>query len=240
MENVDLDDFESSFSSSGGDISRFSSPPPAEWEWLDNDTDQDANENDVTTQTTEMTPIRPVTDSPMSTSSSIQYFNGDMLLPIYGQAAHSMAAKEVVEIIGSGVPDDLTAKLFPSQPKDNLTFMIASSYLEDWKDVLSDDLGVWSPNGTKTLYYARKFRADDGDISIAPVKKADEADLTAYRHLYNFPSEKSYKRVLSKTDEGDWEVMPHILLQYYFENEKKETICTPHGNSKHKFSYIRT
>ena len=80
MENVDLDEFESSFSSSGGDISWFSSPPPAEWEWLDNDTDQDANENDVTTQTPEMKPIPPVTDSPMSTFSSIQYFNGDMHL----------------------------------------------------------------------------------------------------------------------------------------------------------------
>ena len=236
---TDLNDIISSFSSSSsGNIS--------EWEWPSNATDHDANENDVTTAAIELTspsPIPTITDAPMSNSSDqIQYFNGDILLPIYDQPAHCMATKKVVQIIGTGVPDNRSAKLVPSQPKDNLSFMIASNYLEEWKNVLSDDLGVWTPNGTKTLYYARKFRADDGEISIIHVKSAEEADLTAYRYLYSYPSEKSYKRVvvrvMSKTDDG-WEVMPHILLQYYFENGKKEIIASPHGNSKQEAPYIR-
>ena len=94
MESItDLDDIISSFSSSSsGNIS--------EWEWPSNATDHDANENDVdvTTAAIELTspsPIPPITDAPMSNSSDqIQYFNGDILLPIYDQSAHYMAMKE--------------------------------------------------------------------------------------------------------------------------------------------------
>ena len=254
---TDYEDIISSFSSSG-DISDFSSP--LDWEWL-NDRNTTTIEDvadggamealcDMPSPSSTGMSITSISDSPspiMSTSmatntNAIQHFHGELLLPIYDTLSHSMTTKDVVQIIGSGVPDNRTAKLVPSQPKDNLSFMIATSYLEDWKDVLSDDLGVWSPNGTKTLFYARTFRADGG-MSVEHMTSAGEADLAAYRYLYNYPSERSFKRVIvkvmSKTDDG-WLIMPHILLQYYFDNGKKEIMVSPHGNSRREIPFIRT
>ena len=60
-----------------------------------------------------------------------------------------LATKDVVAFIGSRVPEYRSSKIVPSQPKDNICFMVDAKFLEEWKDVLSDDLGVWSPNGTK-------------------------------------------------------------------------------------------
>ena len=69
-------------------------------------------------------------------------FNNDPLCPIFDSRAGTHLATKDVAFIGSGVPEYLSSKIVPSQPKDNLCFMVDVKYLEDWKDVLSDDLGV--------------------------------------------------------------------------------------------------
>ena len=51
-------------------------------------------------------------------------------------------ATKVVAFTGSGVPEYLSSKIVPSRPKDNICLMVDAKCLEEWKDVLSDDLGV--------------------------------------------------------------------------------------------------
>ena len=91
----------------------------------------------------------PDPDLPSTRTAPSSLFNGELLLPILDTCATSLPTEDVITIIGSGVPENHSAKLVPSQPKDNMSFMIATKFLENWKDVLSDDLGVCSPNGTK-------------------------------------------------------------------------------------------
>ena len=137
----------------------------------------------------------------------------------------------------------MSAKLVPSQPKENVCFMISLNYLEDWKDALSDDLGVWTPTGKRTLYY-RRLLSINGKTNIQSVVSESDADVKAFRYLYCYPSCKDFKRiiirVLSKTEVG-WTSEPHLLIQYYFENGFKEITVPAHGNSKQKdLPYYRT
>jgi len=155
-----------------------------------------------------------------------------------------MSTKEVVELIGSGVAEDRAAELVPSQPIGNLSFMIATNYLDDWKDVLSDDLGIWGPSGTKTHYFTRTFYSD-GKMKISGVDKSEEANLMVKRYLHADPTEKSFKRLVVKVDsktfvssETDLELMPHIFIQYYFESGVKDIVLPPHGNAMNTLFFI--
>ena len=144
-------------------------------------------------------------------------FNGDPLLPIYEKSrSNPCSTKDVVSAILKGIPDSLSAKLVPSQPKDNLCFMIALKYLQAWKDALSDDLGVWTPTGTRTLFSKRLF-SDDGTTSIQSSEES-HADIKALRYLYCYPSEKDFKRIIitafSKTEVG-WTMESHLHVFFF-------------------------
>ena len=88
---------------------------------------------------------------PIGQVGRVEYFRDDPMTPIYGIFSKSLDTKVVVELVASGV--DKAAKIVPSRPRGNYAFMYDLSYLENWKDVLSDDFGVWCPNGTKTMWY---------------------------------------------------------------------------------------
>ena len=84
-------------------------------------------------------------------------FKNDPMLPIYAQWMSSGSMKEVVELIVNGVQDFRWAQLVPCQPAGNYVFMVTQNFLSHWKDVLSDDFGTWTPNGTKTNHYTSTF-----------------------------------------------------------------------------------
>ena len=63
----------------------------------------------------------------------------------------------VVEYVGSGIDAATAAKIVPSRPRGNFMFMYDSNFLENWKDVLSDDFGGWRPSGTNTLFFMSHF-----------------------------------------------------------------------------------
>ena len=64
-----------------------------------------------------------------------------------------MYCAQFFQLIENGVPDTLSSKVVPSQPNENLAFLIDKSFLENWKDVFSDDMGMWNPSGTKTFFF---------------------------------------------------------------------------------------
>ena len=88
---------------------------------------------------------------PIGQVGRVEYFWDDPMTPIYGMFSKSLDTKVVVELVASGV--DKAAKIVPSPPRGNYAFMYDLSYLENWKDVLSDEFGAWCPNGTNTMWY---------------------------------------------------------------------------------------
>ena len=90
------------------------------------------------------------------------------MVPVYGTFSTSLPTKSIVEIIAAGVDDTRSAKLVPSQPGRNYAFMVDTSFLSNWKDVLSDDFGVWHNNGTKTYYYGSTFK-ETGQVTATKI-----------------------------------------------------------------------
>ena len=87
----------------------------------------------------------------------IEYFNGDPLLPIYERRQKPLATKVVAAGIENGINNSLIAKLIPHQPAENMPFMIGTNFLGHWKDILSDNFGVWKASGTKHFNYSTTF-----------------------------------------------------------------------------------
>ena len=144
-------------------------------------------------------------------------FNRDRLLPIYEKSrSNPCPSKDVVIAMLEGIPDNLPAKLILSQSKENACFMISLNYLEDWKDTLSDDLGVWSPTGKRTYY--KLLLSINGRTTIQSVSGKSDADVKAFRYLYCYPPCKDFKRIIirvfSKTEVG-WTSESHLLSQYF-------------------------
>jgi len=172
-------------------------------------------------------------------------FEDDPLIPVYGKEEQPCDTKSIVLAICAGVNENFSSKIVPSQPIGDYSFMVETKYLASWKDVLSDDLGVWHPIGTKTYYFRRTFDADGGS-TLHPISKdqKNEADLQAKRYLYNYPNEKSFKgivvKTLTKSEDDEWKISPHIYVQYYFEGGVKEIVVPPHGNAKTNTPFVRT
>ena len=193
----------------------------------------------------ETPPLHNVT--PSHDTAVIKFFNDDPMIPIYGSHVRSLDTKMVVEYVGSGIEAAKAAKIVPSRPRGNFMFMYDSNYLENWKDVLSDDFGVWRPNGTKTLFFLSEIKGS-GKMKAKHVPK-EEADLRAKRYLYAHPTTPTFKRVVVKTEmrmkdsqtDDPWKLLKHIFVQYYFEDGVvKEVAVSPHGNSKKGTCFLLT
>ena len=57
-------------------------------------------------------------------------------MPICYKRYSAIPTKDAVTVIASDVPESISAKLVPSQPKYNLSFMIDMQYLDNWKPMI--------------------------------------------------------------------------------------------------------
>ena len=118
-----------------------------------------------------------------TTAAQQPHFRDDPLIPIYSSGKdRSFSSKNVAEEIMNGVSTHLISSLVPHQPNENIAFMIGTQYLGHWKDVLSDNLGSWKNDGTKTLYYSTSHKASR-EIKLKPTSEED-AEVLVYRYLY--------------------------------------------------------
>ena len=89
-----------------------------------------------------------------TTTSTPTHFRDDPLIPVYSLGKNRpFSSKNVAEKIINGISAHLVSSLVPHQPDEDVAFMIGTQYLGHWKDVLSDNLGTWWNEGTKSLYY---------------------------------------------------------------------------------------
>ena len=77
---------------------------------------------------------RPAPATPAQPAPDLH--KGDPMVPVYGTFSSSLPTKSVVELIASEIDDTLRAKLVPSRPTENYAFMVDTSFLSNWKDVL--------------------------------------------------------------------------------------------------------
>ena len=107
-------------------------------------------------------------------------------MPNFFNTKYAFTYERVNKLIENGVPHTLSAKVVPSQPKENLAFLIDKSFLENWKDVFSDDMGVWNPSGTKTFYFSKTFDRN-GSVTVNTVIDETRADFMAKGYTLYIP-----------------------------------------------------
>ena len=133
------------------------------------------------TDVTSMSSGEEMNTSPPVSHGIIKYFNDDPMIPIFDSYIRSLDTKNIVEYVLSGVDVDKTAKLVPSRPTGNYIFVYDTDFLEKWKDVLSDDFGVWRPSGTKTLFYTTEI--DHRGLTKVKHGPKESTGLRAKRYL---------------------------------------------------------
>ena len=141
------------------------------------------------------------------------------------------------EIVNGRIESNRIAKLVPSQPSDNLCFMIGLDYLEHWKDCLSDNLGVWTQTGTKSLFYSSSLNRN-GYALKAETGSEEDSSVKCMRFLYSHPTCKTFRRIVmkvsTKNENSTWVDRSPVFVQYYFEKEKENISVPYHENSKKK------
>ena len=132
------------------------------------------------------------------------------------------------EIVNGRIESNRIAKLVPNQPSDNLCFMIGLDYLEHWKDCLSDNMGVWTQTGTKSLFYSSSLNRTHDVALKAESECGENTSVKCMRLLYSHQNCKTFKRIVmkvgTKNEDSAWVDRSPMFVQYYFENEKKQHI----------------
>ena len=162
------------------------------------------------------------TSSSTTATTTAQHFRDDPLIPIYSAGNNRpFSSKNVAEEILNGVSTHLISSLVPHQPNENIAFVIGTQYLGHWKDMLSDNLGSWKNDGTKSLYYSTFHKLSTSrEIKLKPSSDED-ATVLVTRYLYVYPSSPSFKRVVvtvSVKIDNKWELKSPVFVQYYFTN----------------------
>ena len=105
--------------------------------------------------------------SESSSDSSIEYFNGDVELPIVSRQNHVRTSSLHTVRAILDTPPDLVSTKHPTQININCAFVIDVSKLQDSGDTKCDDCGAWKQTKTATTFLHINH---DEDGSVASVK----------------------------------------------------------------------
>ena len=83
--------------------------------------------------------------------------------------SRKIGTKIVIEDIVNEINPLLIAKLIPHRAVEIFS-LIASNLLDQWKDILRENLGVWTPSGSKRFNYSTTFDRTR-IITLKPSKK---------------------------------------------------------------------
>ena len=119
-------------------------------------------------------------ESSDSSESSIEYFNGDVELPIVSRRnrIRTSSLHTVRAILDT--PQDLVSTKHPTQININCAFVIDTSKLQDSGDTKCDDCGAWKQTKTATTILHLQF---DEDGSVTSVKCCPNSSKKKYYTL---------------------------------------------------------
>jgi hypothetical protein len=126
----------------------------------------------------------------------VEYYQGDTQMPIYSRASSGYPVGSIVKLL---LTDDIQehCTVQPLGVAENASFLIDLDSV-DFHDLKADDLGVWSPTGTKRTYF--RF-SSSGILKFTNKKRsgaaANEAYFTLTRRYYVHKSYELFHREIA-------------------------------------------
>ena len=165
--------------------------------------------------------------SEYSSGSSIEYFNGDVALPIVSRKnrVRTSSLHSVRSILDT--PRDFVSTKHPTQININCAFVVDSSKLEDSGDTKCDDCGAWKQTKTATTHLRIRFEEDGivASVQCCPSSSRKKYYTLVRRH-YKCKSSPQLLRHISILSD------PSKFIQYRFSGAEHSVIVKRHGNSK--------
>ena len=95
------------------------------------------------------------------------YYRNDKELPVYSSSTSGFTAGTLAQILmDKTIKPERVCHVQPMGVNHTATFIVDIDYVP-FDDLKSDDLGVWLPKGTKSVYFTM---SSSGKIRIAPGK----------------------------------------------------------------------
>ena len=177
-----------------------------------------------------------------------KYYRKNKKIPVFAYDKKGFIPEEALQLI-SGVSRKHSADVCTDHPVGcmmNATFLVDTSKLQHPQDIKADDLGTFKNNRVQHRYCFATADKDDGNELITqrlPVRHSEcrpghyDVKVTYWVHS----SHNDFKRRLYQViDMASTEALPHVLLQYMFDDEEHESVPCPHGSSFSQKPYRRS
>lgn len=165
-------------------------------------------------------------------SCSIEYFNGDMSLPIFSRRNRVRTATLYVVKAILDTERDYVCTKHPIQVDSNCTFVVDTSKLRDAGDIKCDDCGAWKQTKTDSKPVSIGFDEDGLVASVQTGSGNTKKCYTLIRRHYACVSSPDLSRHIASLTDHKGRVKPYQFVQYRFSGAEHSVNIRPHGNSK--------
>ena len=174
--------------------------------------------------------------------STIEYFNGDVALPIFSRRnrLRTTSLHTVRAILDT--PKDFLCSKHPTQVNINCSFVVDTSKLHDPGDTKCDDCGAWKQTKTATTPLRINFCDDGSVLSVQCCPSGSRKRLySLIRRHYICKSAEDLSRHISVLSDPTGQQVPFQFIQYRFAGAEHSVTVKPHGNyKKNSRPYKRT
>ncbi|XP_070564098.1 uncharacterized protein [Ptychodera flava] len=163
----------------------------------------------------------------------IKYYNNDPNLPIFSESNMGVKTlKAVTYLCNDNLQERRVACAVPTDISDNVSFIVSLKYIDHWKNILSDNMGAWTQNGTmkKIVQWVNGYPKYSKEVSYS-------TDLFVYRYTYiNTSSPDLHRIVIRVENPRDCSVRDKVYVQYYFDEKPHPIQVKQRANKTHDSS----
>lgn len=117
-----------------------------------------------------------------STQDKIEYYNGNLLLPIFSTKKNILSPHEVIHLlydIGKSVSTEQVCTQQPLRVEHHRTFIVDLESLKSQKDIRCDDIGSWRNNSSNKYNFVR-----NGDDWVQIEKREAKGEMVTLKREY--------------------------------------------------------
>ena len=144
------------------------------------------------------------------------YYHNDLCMPVFSEGDVKPAStKDIVLLLINGkIPTEKIASAPPVYVEHNVSFIVDSSTLGDWRDAKIDLAGM-KRSKTKSFYFNRHQKE---------FIKADKSsyDWMINRYICCHQECKDFHKIVVTATDKQGILFPLIFFQYYFDGEEHE------------------
>ena len=116
---------------------------------------------------------------------SEEYYHGNKCLPVYDHPKKGYSGEDIVKILlNPTFKKDLLCSTHPVSVRNNVSFVVDLSKLNDPNDVRADDLGTWRCNGSRLLQFTVKISETDCRIVNETLSSAKVVHVRHQHHVH--------------------------------------------------------